>query len=203
MNAQVPDRRLDEDARAIAGCIDELIRGPKDDRFRTFEAIAYHVENLFGVVHESRFLEYVRDESFRARLLANPAAVPLLLYVTIALEHFNRSSTEVGKTAADRRKAYADAFFLTGKQGEQWAPVAERMGLDMRFRALMDKALAAGADSAVVSKARRWTLAKNIALRETYEQEHGHGYDSNDDTHKSRMKAIRKTLREMGSGDLL
>jgi len=204
MNPTFQNPLLDEDANAIAGCINELICGPKDDRFRTLEAVAYHAENLIGDnIHPTRFMQYVADPAFRARLLSNPAAVPLLLYMFIALERFNGSSSEVGASAADRRKAYADAFFLTGRQGEQWAPIGDRMALDMRFRASMNNALATDAVASIVSKKRRWTTAKNIALRETYEQEHGHSYDSNDDTHKSRMKVIRTTLRDIGSGDLL
>lgn len=193
-----------EHAEIISQCIGDLLsESPGDDRFRLLNALSFSAIQVLGESSPKRFAADVRDPEMRQRLLDSPAAVPLLMYLWIALDRYNAKNSNMGPTTADRRDALADAFYLTGKPGEQWQPSDERMGLAFNFATNLGRELPDLVGLSPSEHARAVDRAKIAALRRTYHYKHGHEFLPDDDTHKSRLATIRSTLREMGYGFVL
>lgn len=204
MNVLPFESPYDEHTAIIEQCISELVSKPNDDRFRFLEAIAFHADEAFREdLSPHRFIEHLRDAALRKRLLKHPATVPLLLYLLMALDRFNSVSGDVGPSSSERRKSYADAFFLTGKQGEKWPPTGEQALINFWFQQALDKALTDDSVGEEVNWKQWWERAKNSALRTTYKRHYKHDYDSDNDTHKGRMKGIRVSIEQAGGGGFL
>jgi hypothetical protein len=189
--------RDSEDAEIIRDCIADLMRDdPGDDRFRIFDAICYHTENLFGAgVPLSMTPE---DEEW---LLGRPGAAALLGYFVNALVAYNavngreKEHPDFATTSA-KREALASAFRLVNKKGERHRPIDELMAEDLYFERLLGRTtsseLAKGGSRESAIRAGRAQ-----ALKEFFYKKYGHRYVEDDDSDRSRMKLIRKQFEAL------
>lgn len=188
----------DEDAEGIQRCIADLMRvDAGDDRFRIFDAICYLTENIFcgGAAHAPQTKEY------EAWLLSRPGAAALLGYFVQALGDYNQINGREQDdpkfaTTSAKREALAHAFRLVGTKGEKHQPMNERMGEDLFFRRTLvdavDAELLAGASAPVAVRNGRAS-----AHKEFFAWKGDVPFDETDDTHRSRMKAIRLRFKDI------
>lgn len=159
---------------------------------------------------------HLSDEA-KAELLANPAAPVLLAYFVNSLIDFNATSGnfynctadlfgeatledfkgEESASASAKREALAKSFRLVGKKGEQHATVGERSREEMAFNRARDAALAEEQAKPRVTTAEAERLARLVAFKHMFLEAHGVAFIYDDDTHKSRMKALRERLAHL------
>lgn len=196
----------DEDASIVEGLIFGLYtKEPGDDRFRIYDALAHHVEELFPGGFREELSAGRLTEDTKQRLMASPAAPMLLAYFVDSLLHFNAINGEYlsdpKATTAVKRQTLAISLSLVGKPGEKYEQISVRMGQSVRFQTAYQSHLATKlAAGLAVAKAHQF--ARTAALREVFSLTYREEYIYNDDTHRARMKALRKRLAHLPSDRL-
>lgn len=191
--------REERDARSVAGRVLQLVsEKPIDDRYWVLEQLSCDVRSCYGDWLEgSIFTEGADDLSVFRPMLDHPAAGPLLAYVVYALQNFEFVGPKEKPSTSERRAALSDAFCLTGKQGERWIPFPQRMDMQDHFIAGMHRALENAGQGSDAEKKKAAELAVKRCLRATFQFHYNMEYETFNDSHKARMRALRKILREV------
>ena len=188
-----------DDTEIVVACIRDLMQqDPGDDRFRIFDTIAFHTENLFGGHLKQELAEGRLSDETRRDLLANPAAPFLLAYMVNSLQIYNSINGEFAHNpkapTAEKRKALAESFRLIGKTGEKYPTAMQRLSQELNFSSAYGRALVIEQAKVKPSIRSAEQRARTTALKEVYRQTFSEDFNPYDDTHKKRMMVLRKQL---------